>query len=53
MWVCMHIYIGSPRSQKQVLDPLELELGVVGSHPAWELGSEHGLSTVVVCALSC
>lgn len=52
MWVYMHVCIGSPRSQKRVLVPLELELGVVESHAAWGLGPEPRPSTIAVCALN-
>jgi hypothetical protein len=43
----MHVH----RSQKRVLDPLELELQVVVSHPKWKLESELGSSARAVSAL--
>lgn len=38
----VHVSTDSHGSQKQVLDPLELELQVVVSHCTWVLGIEPG-----------
>lgn len=51
--LCMVIMcVCAQRSQKRVLDPLELHLQVVVSHTMWVLGTELGSSTVSSLASS-
>lgn len=41
--VCVyHMHAGGCKSQKRTLDPLELELQEVVSHPMWVLGIQPG-----------
>lgn len=50
--LCMSLCVCAQRSQKRVLDPLELHLWVVVSHTIWVLGTELRSSTVSSLAIS-
>jgi hypothetical protein len=41
----VHLCLVAHSGQKRVSDPLKLKLQVVGSHPKWILGTEHGCSS--------
>lgn len=53
VWVCTGVSAGTLRGQKRALDPLELELQVVRSHPTWVLGTKLWKNSVCAQLLSC
>lgn len=38
--ICVHMCAGAPGGQKEMSDPLKVELEEVSSHLMWELGAE-------------
>lgn len=54
MSLCRYVHVHvSAGGQKRPSDPLELQLQVIITHPAWRLGNKPGSSARAVCAPNC